>query len=153
MVEIVDYEHRFAESFRALNEQWIQQFFQLEDTDRKTLENPGEHVLKGGGHILVATEDGQAVGVCALIKLGDDRFELAKMAVAPGMRGRGIGRLLGEAVKKRAAECGARSLYLESNTKLDAAIALYERLGFRRIEGGSSPYQRCNIQMECRLTG
>ena len=41
---------------------------------------------------------------------------------------------------------------LESNTILDPAINLYRKLGFEPVQGGVSPYDRCNIQMEMWLT-
>ncbi len=34
-----------------------------------------------------------------------------------------------------------------SNAKLKPAINLYKKLGFKRIVGERSPYERCNIQM------
>ncbi|RYY25293.1 MAG: MarR family transcriptional regulator, partial [Chitinophagaceae bacterium] len=48
-------------------------------------------------------------------------------------------------------ELGARKVYLESNTKLEPAINLYYKLGFKKIAGAPSPYERCNIQMELEL--
>ena len=32
-------------------------------------------------------------------------------------------------------------------------INLYHKLGFKSVEGGASPYDRCNIQMEIWLAG
>jgi GNAT superfamily N-acetyltransferase len=81
----------------------------------------------------------------------DGGFELAKMAVAPGAKGKGIGLLLGQACIDKARALGAGRVYLESNTKLRPAISLYHKLGFRKIAGPPSPYERCNIQMELRL--
>ena len=59
--------------------------------------------------------------------------------------------MLGKALLDRAREVGATRVYLESNTILEPAIHLYRKLGFKRVEGGASPYDRCNIQMEVRL--
>ena len=41
---------------------------------------------------------------------------------------------------------GAKSLFVESNTVLGPALALYEKLGFTTVEGFASPYKRCNFQ-------
>ncbi|MEE8062491.1 MAG: GNAT family N-acetyltransferase, partial [Gemmatimonadales bacterium] len=82
-----------------------------------------------------------------------DRYELAKMAVSPEAQGKGIGWLLGQAVLDRARELGATTVYLESNTVLEPAIALYRKLGFKRVTGAPSPYARCNIQMEYVVRG
>jgi N-acetylglutamate synthase-like GNAT family acetyltransferase len=100
---------------------------------------------------VIALYEGEAVGTCALIKTNQDTFELAKMAVTPRAKGKNIGFSLGQTVIYKAKEAGAKRLYLESNTKLEPAINLYHKLGFKKITGDPSPYERCNIQMELIL--
>jgi ribosomal protein S18 acetylase RimI-like enzyme len=151
-IRIVDYEPSHRADFRRLNEGWITQYFAIEDADRKALESPQTYILQRGGHIRVALADDSVVGVCALIKMDEQSFELAKMAVAQEARGQGIGWLLGRAALDRARAAGARRVYLESNTRLKPALALYRKLGFRKVIGPASPYARSNIQMELRLT-
>ena len=73
------------------------------------------------------------------------------MAVAPSARGKNIGWLLGQACIGEAKALGAEKIYLESNTVLKPAINLYTKLGFQKVTGHPSPYQRCNIQMELNL--
>jgi GNAT superfamily N-acetyltransferase/predicted transcriptional regulator len=151
-VQIVDYTSKHASAFKQLNEAWITQYFTMEREDHKALDHPKEYILQKGGHILMAIHDGQPVGTCALIKMEDgDGYELAKMAVAPEARGKSIGWLLGRAAIERARSNGARRVYLESNTILKPAINLYHKLGFKKITGPPSPYERANIQMELRL--
>ena len=148
---IVDYQPSYAEAFRTLNQEWIEAYFRMEDTDEKVLKDPEGEILAKGGCIQVALLEGEAVGVCALVPHGEDCLELAKMAVAPRARGYGVGKALGVAVIEKARSLGARRLYLGSNTLLEAAIRLYRSLGFQELEGEVSPYERCNIQMELRL--
>ena len=81
----------------------------------------------------------------------DYDYELAKMAVSPRAQGKKIGYLLGKAIIQKAKDLGAKNLYLESNTILTPPINLYHKLGFRKIEGHYTPYQRSNIQMELNL--
>jgi GNAT superfamily N-acetyltransferase len=64
------------------------------------------------------------------------------------VQGKNIGWLLGKAAMEKARSLGAKKLYLESNTILQPAINLYHKLGFKRVVGHTSPYERCNIQME-----
>jgi len=73
------------------------------------------------------------------------------MAVTAKARGKGIGWLLGQKAINKARELGAKRVFLESNTILEPAINLYRKLGFRKIVGHPSPYERCNIQMELKL--
>ena len=54
-------------------------------------------------------------------------------------------------VIEKAKEAGFKRLYLESNTILKPAINLYYKLGFKKITGAPSPYERSNIQMELIL--
>lgn len=152
-VKIVDYTPKYQKAFRDLNEQWITQYFKMEEADYKALDNPKSYILKNGGHIFVALYNDVPVGVCALIKMDDPvyDFELAKMAVSPLAQGKNIGFLLGQAIVKKAKSLGASRLYLESNTILAPAINLYHKLGFKKVIGHATPYERCNIQMELIL--
>lgn len=151
LVAIVDYEPKFRKAFKALNQEWIEKYFKMEKPDHEALDNPKKNILDKGGHILVALYKGEAVGVCALIRSKDPNYEyeLVKMAVSPAAQGKNIGLLLGQHIITKAKQLGARKIYLESNTKLSAAINLYYKLGFTRMAlSNPSPYERCNIQME-----
>ncbi len=149
--DIVDYSAEHGEVFRDLNLEWIERYFEVEDSDRESLDDPQHHILDPGGAIVMACHHGNVVGTCALIKMDDERYELAKMAVSEAARGKGIGWLLGRAIIERARDLGATTVYLESNTILTPAIALYRKLGFKRVTGPPSAHHRCNIQMELEL--
>ncbi|TWR30573.1 GNAT family N-acetyltransferase [Mucilaginibacter pallidiroseus] len=150
-VQIVEYLPKHQSAFKQLNEEWISTWFKMEATDYKSLDHPDDYILNKGGHILIALFNGEPIGTCALIKMGDDMFELAKMAVSPAAKGKGIGYLLGKAAIEKAAELDAKKIYLESNTILKPAISLYHKLGFKKVSGIPSPYERCNIQMMLEL--
>ena len=149
-VKIVDYQPAYQQAFKDLNVEWISTYFKMEEADYKALDNPQGYILDNGGHILVALYDDVPMGVCALIKMKDPEYdyELAKMAVSPAAQGKSIGWLLGNAILEKARSLGAKKVYLESNTVLKPAINLYHKLGFEKIVGHPSPYERCNIQME-----
>jgi DNA-binding MarR family transcriptional regulator len=82
-VTIVDFTPQYQQSFRQLNEEWITKYFRMEESDYKALDHPMEYIIDGGGYILMALYEGEPVGTCALIKMEDGGFELAKMAVSP----------------------------------------------------------------------
>ncbi|MGR8946491.1 MAG: GNAT family N-acetyltransferase [Gammaproteobacteria bacterium] len=153
LVRVVDYQPCYQHAFRALNVAWIEQYWEMEAADYKSLDSPVENILDKGGFIFIALYNNEPVGTCALIKMNDGGFELAKMAVAESIRGMGIGFKLGERVIEQARQLKAGRVFLESNTILRPAIQLYRKLGFSEIEGEDSPYDRCNIQMELRLQG
>ncbi len=127
----------------------------MEEMDYIALDNPKEYILDKGGAILVALYGNMPLGICALIPIPHlpYDFEMAKMAVSPKAQGKGIGKLLGKAVIAKAKELGAKSVYLESNTKLSPAINLYRKLGFKEIEGIQAAYNRVDIQMVLELEG
>jgi DNA-binding MarR family transcriptional regulator/predicted N-acetyltransferase YhbS len=152
-VQIVDYKPAYLEAFKRLNEEWISKYFKMETADHNALDNPQKNIIAKGGYILVALYNNEPVGVCALIKMDDPvyEYEMAKMAVSPAAQGKNIGWLLGKAIIDKARSLGAKKLYLESNTILQPAINLYHKLGFQRVVGHASPYERCNIQMELVL--
>src|SRR5437867_1250614 len=99
-----------ADAFRSLNEEWITRHFVLEARDQEMLGDPEGTVIRNGGHIFLVHSDGQAVGCAALIPKGNGIFELSKMAVAPAVRGMGIGRKLVAHLIAEAKALGAVSL-------------------------------------------
>ena len=147
-VTIVKFDSRHQSAFRQLNEEWITKYFQMEESDHKALDHPVEYIINRGGYIFMALYKEEPVGTCALIRMDDDGYELAKMAVSPKAQGLGIGFLLGKACIEQARSAGSWRVYLESNTLLKPAINLYYKLGFRKTAGPPSPYERSNIQME-----
>jgi len=152
-VRVVAYNPKYQEHFKKLNEEWINQYFKMEEADRKALDHPQEYILDKGGHILIALYNDEPVGVCALIKMDDPQYdyELAKMAVSPKAQGLGIGWIIGQAIIDTAKSLKAKNVYLESNTILKPAINLYHKLGFKKVAGHPTPYERCNIQMVVEL--
>ena len=102
----------------------------------------------------MALYNGYPVGVCALCAMPDGStydFELAKLAVNDFIKRKGIGRRLCEAVINKARELGGKVLFLESNTRLKPAIALYRKLGFKELPEYHPAYARGDIQMELSL--
>ncbi len=126
----------------------------MEERDHLNLRDPEGTILDRGGHILMAVAEGVPVGCCALIPEGEGEYELAKMAVAESMRGRGVGRELLERTLALARSLGAQRLTLGSSTKLPDAVHLYESVGFRHIPPERrvpSPYARASVFMEMDL--
>jgi GNAT superfamily N-acetyltransferase len=139
----------YRDAFIRLNREWIETYFCLEASDLKILGNPEEVIIRPGGQIFIAVEDGLPVGCCALVHHPDTgNYELAKMAVSPAAQGHGIGTRLGEALINYARKKGVPRLFLEANTKLEASVKLYYKLGFQAIEADHPAYARCNLYME-----
>jgi GNAT superfamily N-acetyltransferase/quercetin dioxygenase-like cupin family protein len=94
----------------------------------------------GSGRLLVAEHGGRVVGT---VTYYDDAATeglgwpagwagLRALGVAPSARGLGVGRALVDACRRRALAAGAPALTLHTGGFMTAAVALYERMGFRR---------------------
>lgn len=153
-VEIIEYQPQYKKAFYELNRKWIELYWDLEPHDIEVLENPEKHILEKGGHIFVALYNGFPVGVCALCPMPAESpydFELAKLAVNNSIQRNGIGRRLCDAVIDKARALGGEKLFLESNTRLKPAIALYRKIGFKELPEYHPAYARGDIQMELSL--
>ena len=94
----------------------------------------------GVGRILVAEVGGRVVGTVTYYP--DAAAEglgwpagwagLRALGVEPGARGRGVGRALMEACRRRAEAGGAEVLCLHTDQFMTAAVAIYTAMGFRR---------------------
>jgi GNAT superfamily N-acetyltransferase/quercetin dioxygenase-like cupin family protein len=94
----------------------------------------------GSGRLLVAEHGGRVVGT---VTYYDDAAAeglgwpagwagLRALGVEPPARGLGVGRALAEACRRRAMAAGAPVLCLHTGGFMPAAVALYERMGYRR---------------------
>ena len=109
-------------------------------------------MLAKDGVILMAAAEGDIVGTGSLMKLEQDTYEVAKMAVTEKWQGRGIGERIFLTLVARARKKQARKLFIVSNTKLETAIRLYRRHGFTdSAENRHGHYERGNITLERSL--
>ena len=149
-LKVTTYLPRHAVAFRVLNEQWINEYFRLEEADRRALGDPEHYILANGGEIVFAIEPSTDIvlGTCAVVHHSKKVCELAKMAVSPEARGRGIGEMVGSAAIDIARKSGYEEMYLETNDVLKPALGLYLKLGFeQRSFPFESDYQRANVYM------
>src|SRR3977135_3830969 len=72
-----------AAAFRRLNEEWITRFFRIEPKEAPIPGDPQGTILDKGGRIFFATAGERCVGCCALVRMNDKEFEVAKRAVEP----------------------------------------------------------------------
>jgi ribosomal protein S18 acetylase RimI-like enzyme len=149
-IRIVPYDPRWRDDFARLNVEWLQRWFVVEPVDREVLSDPERHILADGGTVLFAVDaQGHAVGTVALRHDGDGVYELTKMAVEPGQRGNGIGRLLMQGALDAYRALGGSELFLESSSQLAPALKLYESVGFvhHPAPRPGSHYARADVHM------
>jgi ribosomal-protein-alanine N-acetyltransferase len=78
----------------------------------------------------------------AISRLAADEAEILTIAVDSAWRGRGVGRDLLREHLSRATLSGARAMFLEVDQDNAAAIALYNRYGFRKVGRRDGYYRR-----------
>lgn len=149
---VVPYREEFRSTFEALNREWIERYFGLEEADHEILGDPRGKILDAGGQVFFVLDRGEVKGTCAVLRHTADECEIAKMAVAPDARGRGFGDLLMEACMDFARLQGARRMSIVSNTILEPAIRLYRKHGFVEVPlAQDARYRRANIRLELEL--
>lgn len=111
-----DFEKYFDLRWRILRKPWNQPVGSERDND----ENNSFH--------LMATENNMALGVVRSQFINNTTVQLRYMAVDQPAQGRGIGRLLIEAMEKHARNNGADSIMLQAR---ENAVGFYEKTGFK----------------------
>lgn len=113
---------------------------------------PGDYAPPRGT-ILLAMDDAKAVG-CGCIRPFDEpgSCEMKRLYVQPAARGRGIGEILVRALMHEAIAMRYVTMKLDTASDLDAARALYKRLGFREIPRYGSNVPDISICYELDLT-
>jgi len=152
-LKIVAFDAAYADDFKRLNLVWLERYFWVEPIDVAVLSSPEEAIIKPGGMVFFALLDGAVVGTCALIRHDAGLFELSKMAVADNHQEQGIGtQLLGHLIEWARSQ-SIRKLFVETNTVLERAVRLYQRVGFREVahDRSDAHYHRTNLKMELNL--
>jgi GNAT superfamily N-acetyltransferase len=115
-----------------------------------------EIFLPPHGRLLLATEESQSAGIACMKRIREDMGEIKRMYVRPEFRGKGVGRVLLEALIAEAQQMGYPIVRLDSARSMKAAHSLYRSAGFQEIapypESEIAPeYQRHWVFMEKQL--
>jgi len=100
--------------------------------EQELAELPGAYAPPRG-RLLLAREDDEAAGCGALRPLSSEACEMKRLYVRDAFRGRGVGRLIAQALLGEARGIGYRAMRLDTLPSMTAAIPLYRSLGFREI--------------------
>lgn len=125
--------------------------FQNFDEELRNL--PGKYAPPRG-RLLLAEQEGRTAGMIALRPVEDSCVcEMKRLYVRPGFRGKSLGKKLVDELLTEALKIGYRSMRLDTiQGKMDRAIELYRRLGFREIPAYYASPVRETLFLELDLT-
>lgn len=148
-MNIIEYQEKYKEDFIKFNTDWIiDNFGFLEEEDKDTFCHI-EDSLERGGMIYFAVENGIVLATCMTKVLDEDGvWELCKLGSNKSVPHRGAGSAVFEAAMNWAIEHGAKKLFILSNSKLKAALHIYEKYGFREVKLDNYEYIRGDIAFE-----
>ena len=100
---------------------------------------------------VLVDQDNQVVGGSGIAPLAGkpEVCELQKMYILNHARGQGYAQKLIDTCFEQARKIGFEECYLESTAELKAALALYQRLGFRHLDApwGNTGHSDCEVVM------
>ncbi len=131
-VQIAQIRELFLEYAKALGFSLCFQGF-----DKELAGLPGEYAPPEG-RLLLAEYQGELAGCGALHKLDSETCEMKRLYLRPNFRGRGLGRVLAEALIVEARNISYKRMRLDTvEPMMKDAVGLYRKLGFKEI----APYR------------
>ena len=90
---------------------------------------PTEYGLPDG-YFVLAVQEGRFIGCGAFRRFAAAACEMKRLYVVPSHRGSGVGRIVAEALIRKARQRGYTSMLLDTLPSMVGAQALYSSLGF-----------------------
>lgn len=150
-IKIVSYEAQYRKEFEKLNLAWIEEHFDVEEHDTKIFADPEAYVIKKGGEIFIALWGTKVVGTLALINHDQSKLEISKLAVKPEYRSRGVAQMLINKAIDYAKKNSYEVIFALTNSKLEAAKALYKKNNFILSSCSDKRYKRVDEKCSLKL--
>lgn len=150
-IEIINYEDKYKVRVKELNHEWLRKYDLWEPIDDEYLDHPKEKILNKGGSIFLAKAKSDIIGTASIVPYGDTAAEICKLCVSEKWQGQGIGLALMKKCIEEARNLGMKKVLLYSNQKLENALKLYFKLGFKQIVDTDGKYETSDVKMEMNL--
>lgn len=123
----------------------------FQNFDKELAELPGDY-SPPAGRLLLAELNGELAGCVALHKLEASTCEMKRLYLRPNFRGKGLGRILAEAIIKEARQIGYDRMRLDTvEPVMMDAVGMYRKLGFREIASYRPNPMPGTLYMELKL--
>lgn len=148
-MKIIQYQEKYKDYFIQFNTDWIQDNFGcLEKEDLEIFNNIDEYI-KNGAMIYFALDNENVLATCMAKPLDNNgTWEICKLGSNKHLPHKGAGSAVFEASMNWAIENGAKRLFILSNSKLKAALHIYQKYGFNEIKLNDYEYDRGDIAFE-----
>ena len=124
-----------ADEIAALHARLFEQAWDAESIVR-LIEHPAS------SSFIAQIREPRALAGFVIGRIAADEAEILSIGVAPEWQRRGIGRHMAEGLVRAARRAEVKRLFLEVAADNDAAITLYEGLGFKIVGARKAYYQR-----------
>ena len=149
-LQVRKYEDKYHGQFKNISLDWLHQHDLYEKGEDDLLDNPQKYLAQGA-FIFLAHFNNEVVGTISLVPVDMETFEILKLGVVDGFKGLGIGKKLMQICIDISIEKGIKRITLESSSKLESALKLYEKLGFEHIEVVNTHFETADVKMELKL--
>lgn len=150
-IDIATYESRYRKDFEKLNLAWLEEYFNVEEYDRKIFADPETFIIKKGGEIFIALHGTKVVGTLALIDHDHLTLEMSKLTVDSEYRGRGIAQMLINRAVDYAKKNSYKEIFALTNSKLEFARALYRKNNFIHSDCSDPRYARVDEKYHLKI--
>ena len=153
-MKIVEYDPKYRADFVRLNTEWLTKLYYIESYDQYSMDHV-EELIEKGAMVYFAVENGKVLATCMIEPLGDDVWEVCKLAAEGQYTGTGAGTAVIKACMNFAISHGAKKLCLITISGLKPAIHLYKKLGFVEIPYRKEVWhsEKADVEMEYIVTG
>jgi len=149
--EIVKYGQQHLRDFQYLNEEWLNEYLEITEHDRKVLDDPEAEIIKNGGAIFLMLSGGEVIGTYALQGIDTATCELSKFTIKKSFRARKLGSTLLDHAIGQARKMDYKTILLFTHHRLTEATRLYLKSGFKNIPGApelKDKTGRCSMMMQ-----
>lgn len=125
--------------------------FDPESSENDLLDIENTYINNGGVFLIIENSNSEIIGTAALLKVDEKTAKLKKMYVDKRYRNQGLGKSLLERILRKATELDFEEITLETVHTMQAAINLYQKYGFEKVNGCNAASPRCDIIMSKNL--